>query len=199
MISKNVKLVLFSSLLLVSTGCNKMIDDQHWESQISQSQVASMTEIFYQEESDSLTDVIASKNKNLISTFNRKKANQITSFIFKKYKIDIRNKFKDNPEGIIILGMFFAAKEYEYENLSTKRISTSSKSSMKYDERMNCFITAVSDVIGISQARSIWASIAAGAAEETVIAAVSLIGRRVVGILSVTLMVYSTGECLGWW
>jgi len=176
-----------------------MIDDQQWEAQISQSQVSSMTEIFYQEESDKITDLIASKNQNLISIYNRKKANQITSFIFKKYKIDIREKFKDNPEGIIILGMFFAAKEYEYKNLSTKSISISSKLTMKYDDRMNCFITAVSDVIGIAQARSIWTSIAAGATEETVIAAVSLIGKRIAGIISVTLMVYSTGECLGWW
>ncbi len=38
-----------------------------------------------------------------------------------------------------------------------------------------------------------------GASEQTVIAAVKLIGRRVAGIISVALMVYATGSCLDWW
>jgi hypothetical protein len=67
------------------------------------------------------------------------------------------------------------------------------------DENMNCFLTAIGDIIGITQARSLWKSIVAGASEETVIAAVSLIGRRVAGVLTITFAIYSTGECLGWW
>jgi hypothetical protein len=79
-------------------------------------------------------------------------------------------------------------------------MSNSTNNVMKTsDENMDCFLTAVGDFIGISQAKSIWRGIVMGASEQTVIAAVKLIGRRVAGIISVALMVYATGSCLDWW
>lgn len=38
-----------------------------------------------------------------------------------------------------------------------------------------------------------------GASEETVIAAIKLVGRRVGTVISVGIMVYATGRCLDWW
>lgn len=125
------------------------------------------------------------------------KANQIASYFYDKYKIDIREKFEDNPEGIVILGMFYAEKEYQNSKNQIK--SNSLKSFKTGDENMGCFITVIGDVIGISQAKAIWNSIVLGASEETVIAAISLIGKRVAGVLTVATMIYSTGSCLEWW
>ena len=64
---------------------------------------------------------------------------------------------------------------------------------------MDCFLTAVGTLIGITDAKNIWKSIVAGASEETAIAAVKLIGRRVGTIISVGIMVYEVGSCLDWW
>ena len=44
-----------------------------------------------------------------------------------------------------------------------------------------------------------WKSIVMRASEQTVIATVKLIVRRVAGIITVTTMVYATGSCLDWW
>lgn len=197
--SKYVKIMLFGCFLFSALSCNKTIEAYHWEAQLTHNKVSSITELLYQEGSDKMIKIVASKNKNMISLYNKNIANQIASYIMIKYKIDIRDKFIDNPEGIIILGMFFAAREHKNRIISKKSDNIDSKSIMLYDDNMNCFITAVSDVIGITQAKSLWASIVAGATEETIIAAVSLIGRRVAGLITVTFMVYSTGECLGWW
>jgi hypothetical protein len=39
----------------------------------------------------------------------------------------------------------------------------------------------------------------AGAADDTIIAAVRLVGRRVAGIFAVGIMIAQTGHCLGFW
>ena len=178
------------------SSCSKSIEN-HWQAEIRENNINSLPELFSQIGSEKLVDIVASKDSLKAKSYNIMKANEIASYFFDKYKIDIREKFVDNPEGIIILGMFYAEKEYQ----KTKyQIKTNSLNSFKTsDENMDCFMTVVSDVIGISQAKAIWNSIVMGASEETVIAAVSLIGKRVAGILTVATMVYSTGSCLGWW
>lgn len=63
----------------------------------------------------------------------------------------------------------------------------------------SCFLVAVSTFLGIADAQGIWASIVGGASAQTAVAALKLIARRVAGVISVGIMIYSVGECLNWW
>jgi hypothetical protein len=190
-------IIIILSVLLLSS-CNKSVDESHWQAVISKNKAATLQDVFLQNGSEILIDIVSSKDEVKISNFNKTKANQIASYFQDKFNIDITKEFIDNPEGIVILGLFYAKKE----QLDAKSLimSTSTNNVMKSsDENMDCFLTAVGDFIGLTQARSIWKSIVMGASEQTEIAAVKLIGRRVASIISVATMVYSTGSCLDWW
>ncbi len=192
-----MKFIPFFCILILSISCSKSNEINHWEAQVTEIKVTSLLEIFSKNDSEIPRSIVLPNNEYKVMNNNRRKANQIASYFLYKYKIDIRKKFVDNAEGIIILGMFYAAKEQEDAKLLIK--SNNLNSFKAPDETMNCFITAVSTLIGISQAKSIWRSMIAGASEETVIAAVSLIGRRVATIIGVATMVYEAGGCLEWW
>ena len=185
-------------LLLILTGCTKSTQDKQWQAEITENKAANLQDVFLQNGSEKLIDLVASKDELKIKKFNKTKANEIASYFQDKYNIDITKEFIDNPEGIVILGLFYAKKEQQ--DADSQIMSNSTNNVMKTsDENMDCFLTAVGDFIGISQAKSIWRGIVMGASEQTVIAAVKLIGRRVAGIISVALMVYATGSCLDWW
>lgn len=191
-----VKVCCLSFFIFLSS-CNKIVDTNYWKAEITENKANSLQDLFSQIGSEKLIDIVESKDIIKAESYNKMKANQIASYFLDKYNIDLRDKFIDNPEGIVILGMFYAQKEIVNSRLHMK--SNSSLALSSSEENMNCFLTAIADVIGIAQAKSIWKSIVMGASEETVIAAVSLIGRRVAGILTVATMIYSTGGCLGWW
>ncbi len=180
-------------------SCNKSIEADHWAPSISVNKISSLPELFSHAESEKLLDIISTNDELVIDKYNKLKADQIVSYFMDKYKIDISQQFINNPKGIVILGMLYASKEYEEQRDLHQSQGVGSVTYKTPDENMNCFLTAIGDVIGISQAKSLWKSIIAGASEETVIAAVSLIGRRVAGAITITLAIYSTGECLGWW
>ena len=185
-------------LFFILTGCTKSTQDKQWHAEITENKAATLQDVFLQNGSEKLIDIVASKDQVKMSNFNKTKANEIASYFLDKYKIDITKEFIDNPEGIVILGLFYAKKEQQVTD--SHIMSNSTNNVMKTsDENMDCFLTAVGDFIGISQAKSIWQGIVMGASEQTVIAAVKLIGRRVAGIISVALMVYATGSCLDWW
>ena len=190
-------------LVLFLTSCTKSTEDKQWQAEITKNKAASLKQVFLQNGSEKLLDIVASKDELKMSDYNKKTANQIASYFQDKFKIDITKEFIDNPEGIVILGLFYAKKEQQDANsqIMSNRTNNLMKANVMQasDGTMDCFLTAVGDLIGISQAQSIWKSIVMGATEETVISAVTLIGRRVAGIFSVCTMVYATGSCLGWW
>lgn len=195
-LKKITPIILFSFVLFLS-GCTKSVERITWQAEISENKINYLPELFNEFTSEKLIDIIASKDSDKASSYNKMKANQIASYFKHKYKIDIRDKFIDNPEGIIILGVFYAEKESLDLKSQTKSYSINSLKTN--DEDMSCLFAAVGAVIGISEAKAIWSSIVAGASAETVIAAVSLIGRRVAAIWTVSVMVYEIGGCLDWW
>jgi hypothetical protein len=65
---------------------------------------------FLQNGSEILIDIASSKDEVKISNINKTKANQIASYFQDKFNIDITKEFIDNPEGIVILGLFYAKK-----------------------------------------------------------------------------------------
>lgn len=104
--------------------------------------------------------------------------------------------FVDNPEGLVTLGLFYDAKEKytALNNAQSQGIQTLAAS-----ENMGCVLTAVSAFVGITQACQIWRRIAAGASEETVIAALRLVGKRAATVIGVGIMIYQVRECLDFW
>ena len=194
---KRIYHYVFLIIILLISSCNKELTTKHWEAQIIQNKANSLPELFNQIGSEKLVEIVSSKDQVRVSAYNKMKANQIASYFIDKYKIDIREEFKDNPEGVIVLGMLYAAKEYEDARIKIKGNSLEVMKSP--EEEMNCFFVAVESVIGITQARSLWKSIAMGATKEAVISSVSLLSRRVVAIWSVATLVYDIGGCLEWW
>lgn len=110
--------------------------------------------------------------------------------------MDLRNDFVDNPEGLVTLGLIYAAKE---KNANLASSHSQGISTLAVSGDFDCFLAAVGTFIGIADARKIWLSIVAGASEETAIAALRLIGRRAATVLAVGIMVYEAGDCLGFW
>ena len=194
---KKIYHYVFLIIILFISSCNKELTTKKWEAQIFENKANSLPDLFNQIGSEKLVEIISSKDQVQVSAYNKMKANQIASYFIDKYKIDIREEFKDNPEGIIVLGMLYAAKEYEDARIKIKGNSLGVMKSP--EEEMNCFFVAVESVIGITQARSLWKSIAMGATKEAVISSVSLLSRRVVAIWSVANLVYDIGGCLEWW
>jgi hypothetical protein len=128
---------------------------------------------------------------------------KITALFFEKYQIDLNEEFSDNPDGITLVGVFYAAKENLLLNEFTGNLNqgktTHSTNSLKASPAFDCFLNAVGTFIGITQARSIWNSIVAGASEQAIISSLKLIGRRVAAVIGVGIMVYDVGSCLDWW
>jgi hypothetical protein len=189
-------IIIILSVLLLSS-CNKSVDESHWQAVISKNKAATLQDVFLQNGSEILIDIASSKDEVKISNFNKTKANQIASYFQDKFNIDITKEFIDNPEGIVILGLFYAKKE----QLDAKSLimSTSTNNVMKYNDPNDCFWAAVTGIFTLADAKNIWKAISAGATEETVIAAAKLIGRRVGGIIMITIAILEIGECIGWW
>ena len=183
-------------LLLFFTSCTKSTEEKQWQAEISENKAASLKDIFLQNGSEKLIAIIASKDEVKMSNLNKTKANQIASYFQDKFKIGITKEFIDNPEGIIILGLFYAEKEHQDASLKIKSNSTDV---MNTPDPSDCFWQALTGVIGIADAKNIWKALSVGASEETVIAAVRLIGKRVAITISITYMVIQIGDCYGWW
>lgn len=151
---KYILSILSLCIVLLLTSCSKSTEDKKWQAEITENKAESLKEVFLQNGSEKLLDIIASKDEIKMSNFNETKANQIASYFQDKFKVDITKEFIDNPEGIVILGLFYAKKEQLDAN--SQIMSNSTNNVMKTpDENMDCFLTAVSDFIGISQAKSI--------------------------------------------
>jgi hypothetical protein len=159
------------------SSCSKSVDNNQWQAVISENKVNSLPEIFSQFKTEKVVEILSSKDTIKASQQNKILANQIASYFQSKYKIDITQDFKNNPEGIIILGIFYAKKEAI--EAKSKNTSFSINSYQTNSEDMECLMTAVGTVIGISQAKDIWRSIMAGATEATILNTVKLLARRV--------------------
>ena len=100
-------------LLLILSGCTKSTQDKQWHAEITENKAATLQDVFLQNGSEKLIDIVASNDAVKMSNYNKIKANQIASYFQDKFKIDITEEFIDNPEGIVILGLFYAKKEQQ--------------------------------------------------------------------------------------
>lgn len=157
-----------------------------------------------------LENILLSQNQDSASLYMYDLANRVSGYFYHIRGIDLRNDFVGDPSGIIILGLFYAAEENYYLQqgmlaINANRTILEKKkgdlSPLKYDDgdRFSCFITAVSTLIGISDARNLWRSILGGAAEQTIISGLKLMARRTFFAITIATTVYSVGDCLDWW
>ena len=140
-----------------------------------------------------LNSAITSKDTLIILSILEKLNDQISREFLLQYKIDLKSEFKTDYDKITLIGLLYAGKETFLPEIKDEN------STLRPPSDFGCFLTAVSTLIGIPQAQSIWNSIKAGATEQTVVGALKLIGRRVGTIIGVAIMVYEVGECLNWW
>ena len=183
-------------LLLFLTSCTKSTEEKQWQAEISENKAASLKDVFLQNGSEKLIDIIASKDEVKMSNFNKTKANQIASYFQDKFKIDITKEFIDNPEGIVILGLFYAKKE---QLDASSQIKTNSTIVMKENDPNDCFWAVITGLIGLTDAKNVWKAFSAGISEETIFAAAKLIGKRVGSVIVTLVAVNQLGECAGWW
>lgn len=185
------------------TQSSQLLSDSQWVPEIPYPTAISFTDIF-KNDKNILEQLIISNNQESATIYIRNLASQICGYFYYNRNIDIRNDFINDPNGVILLGLFYAADEYYYQNqMTAKSLKQSGKTASPnlYDDPdpMGCFLTAVGSLIGFADAKNIWRSFVAGASEQTVIAALKLIGRRVATVITVVVTIYQAGECLDWW
>jgi len=186
-----------------STRYNYSQDNSEWALSIPYPTSASLSELF-QKDKLLLKQIVLNNNESLVEGYVRNLADQIAGYYYYNKNIDLRQDFSDDPASVIVFGLFYAAKEvYDQEQSNySKRDNKKKKDIAPYfmpEDPFSCFMTAVETFIGISEAKSIWKAIVSGASEQTAVAALKLIGKRVGTVLGVAIMVYQAGKCIGFW
>lgn len=144
----------------------------------------SYSQIFTQLSSESLLQIIQSNNEGAANLFLNSLADQISYHYFQSHDFSLYTEFNGDRDKVIMLGIFMA----KIETLS---------SNSNFAAPLDCFLTAVSSIIGLTDARAVWNSIVAGGASvETAVAALKLIAKRVASVITVAIAVYSVIQCL---
>lgn len=187
---------LFISIFIV-TSCNKVDSNLNANQQLVKNEFTSMTGVFNSVNQINLENILKDKNEAQASLILQPLSNKIISFINSNYKIDISKS--TNIIGIIIVGALIAKKEQEVFSNNLNDKNKVGGIAIQTAPGMDCFISAVSSVIGIVDARNLYLSFANGVSAETILGTVRLLGKRVAGILTLGFAVYELGKCIGWW
>jgi hypothetical protein len=187
---------LFISIFIV-TSCNKVDSNLNANQQLVKNEFTSMTGVFNSVNQINLENILKDKNEAQASLILQPLSNKIISFINSNYKIDISKS--TNIIGIIIVGALIAKKEQEVFSNNLNDKNKVGGIAIQTAPGMDCFISAVSSVIGIVDARNLYLSFANGVSAETILGTVRLLGKRVAGILTLGFAIYELGKCIGWW
>jgi hypothetical protein len=189
--------VITALLLIALFSCKKESTvNRSPNAELSINKHSNASSIFLEINHISLKNAISAGNEDQIASIVNGVANNVANYFFDKYKIDVKSEFANNPEGLVLLGLYYAAKEKKslLNVFHPQGIMTFSN-----DEDIECFLTAVGTFIGITEARNIWKSIVAGANEEAVITSLALLNRRITTKTAAGIMVKESGKCLGFW
>ena len=163
---------------------------------------SSLQELF-QKDSVTIRNIVNTNNEKQAKIYVQDLADQIAGYYYYNKGIDLRLDFADDPNDVVIFGLFYTAKEvYDQGNTppSTFKIKAKQeKPNYVPIDPLECVFQAIGDIIGLSNVRTIWASIIGGAGEHTIIAALKLLGGRKVAGFTLVVAVYHTGQCLDWW
>lgn len=135
-----------------------------------------------------LYSAISSNNQILAQSVINDMADDFALHYSSNYGLDLNSEFNNDKSLIVLFALI--------EEARNRYLDPSSSSS----GNLSCFFTAVAGIMGIKDARSIWASIVSGSYNTgTVIDAIKLFGGRIGGVISVAFAIYQVGECFGWW
>lgn len=195
----NVLIEKPDSVINVSTNStSNFVQQGRSSSDLTSTQIPETLKEVFLKDSSILINIIQTGNPELSQTYITKLTNDISDYFLFRENIDIRAEFPNDPNGIILSGLFLATRT-NVPLIPVDRQGTSQEITINRVDDLSCFMTAIGALIGISDARNIWASIQAGASSETVIGTIKLIGRRVASVITVVFTVYQVGECLDWW
>jgi hypothetical protein len=205
------KAVFFSLMILVLTSCSKNVNnkkvtsdsfDENYKvtSSTAIESSKSFNDIFVSIEKGTLLTAISNEDKETLDNIINVTNDRIIETFKMKYHIDLNNEFDSQEKyGITLIGVYYAARERYLNDGHELPADIDDIKSYEYKQTFDCFLTAVSAAIGITDAKKIWKSIIAGASEQTVIATIRLVAKRVTAIIAVGILVYQVGNCLDWW
>ncbi len=134
----------------------------------------------------SLENAITTNDENVAEAVINNMANDIANHFLLTNGIDLHYEFENDNTRIVLLGLIEAVNQQYINNPSSANL--------------NCFFAAVEGFIGLTNARSIWRAITTGSySVGTLIDALKLLGKRVATVITVGIMVYNVGACVGWW
>jgi hypothetical protein len=120
---------------------------------------------------------------------------EVCAYMLEKYQVDLNEDSWNVPAENVAVGLIFAAFE---TGLYSNRAS-GSKVNIIEGGNLDCFISAVSGMIGIGEITALYNDFVRGVSARTVARALKFTLRRVATVVSVTFAIYEVGECLDWW
>ena len=195
---KKSLIVVFSFITInIFSSCTKIHTAFEQDKYLIKNEYNSMTEVFNSVNHIQIEALLKEKNEAQAFLILLPLSKKIISFISSTYKIDISNS--TNLIGVIVVGALIAKKEQELILNNIKLKSRSTGIVIQTSPGMDCFITAVSSIIGISDARNLFLQFSNGVSAETILGTVKLMGKRVAGFVTIVFAIYELGQCIGWW
>ena len=195
---KKISVVTFLLIsIFIVTSCNKVDSNINSSQQLVKNEFTTMTEVFNSVNQIDLENILKDKNEAQASLILQPLSNKIISFIYSNYKIDISKS--TDITGVVIVGALIAKKEQELSSNNLNVKNSIDGVAIETAPGMDCFMTAVSSVVGIADARNLYLLYTNGVSAETILGTVRLLGKRVAGILTLAFAVYELGKCIGWW
>ena len=161
-------------------------DDQAAESiLLNINNVATMASLTAQEDSTGLSNFFVGK------------ATEIDNYIQWKYGYNIHENYDTSTTtATMIIGLLYFAKE---NNFYINESGTWVDPSYRIDP-MDCFVTVLGDLIGLTTIAALYSAIVNGGSASTIKQFLKGAIRRVFAIISIGIAVYDLGhDCLGWW
>jgi hypothetical protein len=184
-------------LLIICPSCTKDISKIELSQQFPIPKYETMNNLFNSLDSASLYSVVLNKNDFASKQLLHRLSININNFVSEKYLINL--SAVTNDFNVVIIGMLIAEKELETQRFINKINNIDFVNTPNKAAGMDCFLSSVSGVLGILEARALYMQFTNGVGAETIIAAVKLIGKRVGSAISIVFAVYELGLCIGWW
>ena len=168
--------------------CNDPACQPYYDCEVDQ---YAMTALFSNINPTQLQQILNSTDSIAITNYFYPLANQVAAHLSIKYGDNISNEIGNNPQAMILLGLF----EYGVENNFTL---DSIANRAEYGD-WECFMNAVVDGFGIGAVRTLYNDFKHGASPRTIVRAVKTLGSRMWLGLTVGWAIFSLGQCMDWW
>lgn len=193
---KTISLLTIIVFTMIFVSCQKQNFEKQtttWKAKITKSEHQNFTELYKSVPKVDLKKILDENDEVRARKIIEPLADQVASLINTKHGLNIADEFENNPQGLVVYGLFYLYQERTAGNVnigSQGRISEAS---------LSCLITAVGSVVGISDVKALWKSFVAGATEATALAAAKVLFKRVAICVTSVFALYELGSCLNLW